>query len=209
MTDTPPSTDSPEADTAAGVGCMAHIVRDRRFASLLPDNPTQFDYLHAIRAVSSRGGNKDIFDLADAGMFAAKQIPPRSELPEIDIQALNPRIRHTVKTLRQWGYDTRDSGDGKTHEFGCDLPCPYVHIKVAHPAMLHAEMRRLMDLLETCGVEAGMCNESGDAPTIEGSIQADMSAWLHLFNVIIPANDEVSHGCRERQPDTHQTTKQP
>lgn len=36
---------------------------------LLPDeNPTQFDYLHAIRAVAARTGHKQVFDLADAGM---------------------------------------------------------------------------------------------------------------------------------------------
>jgi hypothetical protein len=34
----------------------------------LPDNPTQFDYLHAIRAVASRIGKKQIFDLADEAM---------------------------------------------------------------------------------------------------------------------------------------------
>lgn len=39
---------------------------------LLPENPTQFDYLHAIRAVASREGLKQIFDLADAGMMAAE-----------------------------------------------------------------------------------------------------------------------------------------
>jgi len=36
--------------------------------NFLPENPTQFDYLHAIRAIASRIGNKPIFDLADAGM---------------------------------------------------------------------------------------------------------------------------------------------
>ena len=36
--------------------------------TLLPTNPTAFDYFHAIRAVASRTGQKLIFDLADAGM---------------------------------------------------------------------------------------------------------------------------------------------
>ena len=39
---------------------------------LLPDNPTQFDYLHAIRALAARSGDKQIFDLADAGMNPVK-----------------------------------------------------------------------------------------------------------------------------------------
>jgi hypothetical protein len=41
--------------------------------NLLPENPTQFDYLHAIRALASRQSLKDIFDLADAGMFAPSE----------------------------------------------------------------------------------------------------------------------------------------
>ncbi len=43
------------------------VVREIR-GNFLPENPTHFDYLHAIRAVASRAGLKQIFDLADAGM---------------------------------------------------------------------------------------------------------------------------------------------
>jgi hypothetical protein len=45
----------------------------------LPDNPTQFDYFHAIRAVASRIGKKQIFDLADEAMNLpnANVEPPR------------------------------------------------------------------------------------------------------------------------------------
>jgi hypothetical protein len=39
------------------------------FKVVLGEDPTRFDYLHAIRAVASRSGNKEIFDLADAGML--------------------------------------------------------------------------------------------------------------------------------------------
>jgi hypothetical protein len=42
--------------------------------NLLPDNPTPFDYLHAIRAVASRAGLKEIFNLADRGMFANDEL---------------------------------------------------------------------------------------------------------------------------------------
>ena len=48
------------------MNCSTQIIM-----KLLPDNPTQFDYLHAIRAVASRSSNKEIFDLADAGMQTA------------------------------------------------------------------------------------------------------------------------------------------
>jgi len=53
---------------------------------LLPENPTQFDYLHAIRALAARGDMsavpklKEIFNLADAGMFAKKEPPAHIRL---------------------------------------------------------------------------------------------------------------------------------
>lgn len=40
----------------------------RLLKDLLPENPTRFDYLHAIRALASRLSLKEFFDLADAGM---------------------------------------------------------------------------------------------------------------------------------------------
>lgn len=108
-------------------------------------------------------------------------------LSEEHLAQLNPGIRHTVATLRGWGFDTRDSGDGSTAQFECDLEYPYVHISVAEGCTLFAEMSRIKTLLRECeGVEVGMCNEAGDAPTIEGCILADGSAWIHLFNVVIP-----------------------
>jgi len=113
---------------------------------------------------------------------------PIQPLSEQHLATLNPGIRHTVQKLREWGFDTRDSGDGKTHEFDCDLPVPFVHISVADPACLHLDMRALMNLLDAEGVPVGMCDEAGEAPNIEGCILADMSAWIHLFNVVIPEN---------------------
>lgn len=44
--------------------------------TLLPDNPTQFDYLHAIRAAASRGGSLSrIYQLADEGMNTPQPKP--------------------------------------------------------------------------------------------------------------------------------------
>lgn len=107
-------------------------------------------------------------------------------LPTVDYELLNPKIRHTIKVLRGWGFDTRDSGDGETQQYECDLPCPYVHIKINHAIFLSGEMIRLKKLLLCkCGIEIGMCNESGSNPTMEGCVLADMSAWIHLFNVVI------------------------
>lgn len=47
---------------------------------ILPENPTQFDYLHAIRALAARGGLelRQIYLLADEGM----QIKWKGKCPE-------------------------------------------------------------------------------------------------------------------------------
>ena len=52
----------------ARIGDYAPLAQPKIPGTFLPENPTPFDYLHAIRAVASRCGNTQIFDLADAGM---------------------------------------------------------------------------------------------------------------------------------------------
>ncbi len=116
---------------------------------------------------------------------------PAPPLSEEHLATLNPGIRYTVQKLREWGFDTRDSGDGKTHDHACDLPIPYVHISIHDPAHLHHDLRTLMELMEGEGITVGMCDETGENPSIEGCILADMSAWIHLFNVVIPGNSTV------------------
>ena len=36
---------------------------------------------------------------------------------------MNPGIAYTVKTLREWGFDTTDSGDGQTHDHQFTVCC--------------------------------------------------------------------------------------
>jgi hypothetical protein len=98
---------------------------------------------------------------------------------------INPGIRHTVQVLRSWGYETTDSGDGATADHACDLPIPYVHIRIDGDDLV-VHMKFLIAMLAASGVEVGPSNEVGDNPTIEGCILADLSAWIHLFNVVIP-----------------------
>lgn len=99
---------------------------------------------------------------------------------------MNPGIAYTVKTLREWGFDTTDSGDGQTHDHECDLPVPYVYISVPRPERLSHMMAYLRTKLYIAGVTLITDTGAADAPMMEGSILADMSAWIHLFNVIIP-----------------------
>jgi len=85
-----------------------------------------------------------------------------SPTPETPI---NPGILKTVLTLRQWGFNTCDSGDGETHDFACDRDHPYVVINV--PAdQLVSESRRLFQLLLEAGVNF-------DAP----DPQTDLAGW--------------------------------
>lgn len=47
---------------------------------------------------------------------------------------LNPGIRRVVALLNKAGWTTIDSGDGETHEFGCDREVGYVVIKLDRDA---------------------------------------------------------------------------
>ena len=127
-----------------------------------------------------------------------------SLLTDAELETLNPGIRHTVQTLRKWGFDTRDSGDGSTHQFECDLPHPYVHI-ITPPATMASETDRLIGLLKSAGINFADCphpqeDPEGAAkhPCVEASylpLQGGFAA-IHVMNVILPENrdypDKVS-----------------
>jgi len=116
------------------------------------------------------------------------------QLTEKEIQSINPGIRSTVQKLREWGFETCDSGDGETAQFDCDLDCPYVHIMVDAESIA-SETDRLVGLL----VEAGICfddpphpqyepDASSKFPVIEASYLPlqNRAAAIHLFNIVLP-----------------------
>lgn len=83
----------------------------------------------------------------------SKEIPiayPRKEIPD-----LNPGIVETVYWLRDQGFDTCDSGDGKTHLMEGDANIPYVAIRV-RPEQLVSESHRLFDLVRVQLLKAGI-----------------------------------------------------
>lgn len=82
-------------------------------------------------------------------------------------EELNPGIQRTVKWLNDNGFLTTDSGDGKTHEFGCDRDHAYVVIVVPTSEELIATTHRLVDALESMGVVLGPVGVS--APCIQAS----------------------------------------
>lgn len=67
---------------------------------------------------------------------------------------INPGISRTVEWLQKRGFQTVDSGDGKTHDFDCDLPYPYVHIRVSKQRLI-VTADRLKRLVEKRGVYIG------------------------------------------------------
>ncbi len=84
-------------------------------------------------------------------------------MTEYDIEAddmMNPGIKETVRLLRERGFDTVDSGDGATHHCECDIPVPYVHMKVS-PDEMRAEADRLKDIVEA---RAGLTIWSRELP---------------------------------------------
>lgn len=92
----------------------------------------------------------DAYARLQAGLAAEK--PARCEPLSAEAEAaLNPGVRRLVKLLRIEGFDTCDSGDGKTRKHACDAPGAYVHVRV-HPDMLASEARRLLALMRKADV---------------------------------------------------------
>lgn len=64
---------------------------------------------------------------------------------------LNSGIRRTVQWLNGHGFETCDSGDGATHDYGCDRDYPYVVAKV-DPGSLVMEADDLKLIMEARGI---------------------------------------------------------
>lgn len=119
------------------------------------------------------------------------------------LEQLNPGIRMMVQWLREMGFDTRDSGDGRTHQFECDLPIPYVHIMV-EPAKLVEETDRLMRLLAKVGIEIEPCDEEGKVPSIESVyLPANRMGLISVFNVTLHP-DQCDFGKHQRGGLSHE-----
>jgi hypothetical protein len=85
-------------------------------------------------------------------------------MQQIDYETLNPGIRRLVKMLRDAGFETTDSGDGKTNvEAGMEhaLKVPHVHCVVLSLNM-RAEAFRMLNLL----TDAGLDIESGQVQAL-------------------------------------------
>jgi len=100
------------------------------------------------------------------------------------VSPLNPGIARTVAWLNALGFETTDSGDGKTHDFECDRPHPYVVIVSARETLLD-DTERLRVALLGRDIAVGDLREDGTGPYLQacyvpGSIEP---ATIDLQNV--------------------------
>lgn len=99
---------------------------------------------------------------------------------------INNGILKTVSFLNENGFQTVDSGDGKTRDFECDLDIPYVHILIDNPDDLISESKRLVRLLNDNGIEVYQADEDGLSPSVEASYNPmDGFAIISIFNILI------------------------
>lgn len=92
---------------------------------------------------------------------------------------INPGIQKTVALLNQYGFTTTDSGDGVTHDFECDRDVGYVTCIIEdHSLDMAAEARRLMNLLESHGLQFRESEDIGESPLIQITYNPRDGLWL-------------------------------
>lgn len=115
-------------------------------------------------------------------------IPDTDEQP-LDYDTLDPGIRAVVRWLRRNGFDTCDSGDGKSKPpewfaEGEALRFPHVSCVVEPPDMLITEADRLHQLVTGAGIVLNHISDEGVWPRIEASYcPGSRVAILALLNV--------------------------
>lgn len=99
------------------------------------------------------------------------------------MDSINPGIRRVVEFLNNAGFETCDSGDGKTHDHACDRPHPYV-VVTCHPALLVATADALLRHLREAGVAVDACDEVGECVSIQASYDpGNRLAFVDLSNL--------------------------
>lgn len=101
-----------------------------------------------------------------------------AEMDQIDLAALDPGIRNVVAHLRAAGFDTTDSGDGRTKNLSDPEVLPFAHVVIdSMPTDLLADAHDLhnvaTDACATVGFPSGFQIEATYDP-------ADSSAIIML-----------------------------
>lgn len=104
-------------------------------------------------------------------------------MEEVNYDELNPGIRQCVRWLREHGFNTSSSGDGKTHECTCDPDHAFVTMLV-DPNQMVAEADRLASLLqERLGIELTGLDEDGSGTEVSAMYWPSTTAILVLDGV--------------------------
>ena len=130
----------------------------------------------------------------------AAPVPAQGEIMKsLDLASLNPGIRFTVAMLRSHGFNTVDSGDGKTHEFECDQSIPYVHIQVHPYTALVEEADRLCRLLRDRGVSFADATFDAEGNLVGPHIEAHYSPADGIATISVSNVDDALL-FKEQQP---------
>lgn len=102
----------------------------------------------------------------------------------LDYSGVDEGVRQTVKMLREYGFNTTDSGDGsKSESMDCAVDFPMIAMTVEDPESLTMHARRLMRILKF-GHDVKFGNGEKD-PRIEASYSpVDGVAVIVLSNVL-------------------------
>ena len=96
---------------------------------------------------------------------------------------LNPGIAELVYFLQDNGFETCDSGDGKTHDFKCDRDYPYIVCKV-FPEDLIEETDRLCTLIKSLGVTLLPADLELNVPNVQSMYMPELDlGFIELTNV--------------------------
>jgi len=101
---------------------------------------------------------------------------------DFDPTKLDPGVRMLVSLLRQHGFETTDSGDGKSKAEGLDVP--HVHI-ACHAQLMVFEADRLYRVLSMHGVTIQPLDKP-ESPCIQASYDpaaVDSTGVISLFGV--------------------------
>lgn len=136
---------------------------------------------------------RDAGSIDDLRKFAAP-LRLRPPCESIDYEALDPKIQDTVRRLREWGYETVDSGDGSQYEEGdeCTTEGPMISIVVPGVLELAAGVEDIYQKLGECGVDM----YEGDR-TVQGTVGAVDMTYIITVHGVRDADFE------ELRDDTH------
>ena len=105
---------------------------------------------------------------------------------EPDVTTLDPGIRDTVQWMLDLGYETTDSGDGKTKPAQGDadaLPYPHVSMRTTRERLTF-DADKLLEQLREIGIPIAPAGEDASRPAIQATYDpADGSALLILTGV--------------------------